>query len=105
MIHILIGAVAMAGFLYLADFSRKKNLNPTWWQWSLTTLAFLYAVFVLEVIAGFLDEGALLGALVMGTILGFVAVIWGVLLGRFVFSAGSHQMESTGNSMEETDNV
>lgn len=104
MIHILIGAVAMAGFLYLANLSRKMNLTLTWWQWSLTTLAFLYAVFVLEVIAGFLDEGALLGALVIGTILGFVAIIWGVLLGRFVYSTGSRQMESAGNSVEGTNN-
>jgi len=103
-VHILIGAAAMTGFLYLADLSRKRKLNLTWWQWSLTTLAFLYAVFVLEVIAGFLDEGATLGALVMGTILGFVAIVWGVLLSRFVFSTGSQQMESAGNNVEETDN-
>jgi hypothetical protein len=85
LIHILIGAAAAAGMIYLTDYARKRSIEPSWWQWCLTILAFLYAVFVLEVIAGFLEEGAELAALVMGTILGFAAAVWGVLLGRYVF--------------------
>lgn len=50
----------------------------------LKTLA-LYAIFVLEVIVTFLSEGALQATLVMGIITGIIAVIWGVLLRRFVF--------------------
>ncbi len=84
--HILIGAVAAAGLFYVVNFARRRSLDLTWWQWGLTLLAFIYAVFVLEVIVSFLEEGSVLGALVMGTILGFVAVVWGVLLGRFLFA-------------------
>jgi len=57
----------------------------TLWQWILTILGFLYATFVFELINSFLSEGAPRAALVMGIITGFVAVVWGVLLGRFVF--------------------
>jgi len=44
-----------------------------------------YAVFVLEVIVGFLGEGAPQAALVMGLLTGIIAIVWGVLLKRFVF--------------------
>lgn len=86
MAHILIGAVAAAGLLYVVDFARRRSLDLTWWQWGLILLGFIYAVFVLEVIVSFLEEGSVLGALVMGTILGFIAIVWGVLLGRFLFT-------------------
>ena len=76
----------MAGFLFVLAYARKKSLHITWWQWIITILGFIYATFVLEVIVSFLAEGAGKAALVMGTILGLVAVIWGVMLGRFVFT-------------------
>ncbi|MCK4772404.1 MAG: hypothetical protein KAT18_05740 [Candidatus Latescibacteria bacterium] len=86
MVHILIGAVATAGLLFVVDYSRRRSLDLRWWQWGLTIPAFLYAVFVLEVIVSLFEEGSVLGALVVGTIMGFVAVVWGVLLGRFLFA-------------------
>lgn len=85
-IHLFIGALAMAGMLFLFDYTRKKDLHVKWWQWLLTVLGMIYAVFVLELIAGFLGEGAPQAALVMGLITGIIAIIWGVLLGRFVFA-------------------
>ena len=75
----------MAGFLLLVDFSRKRKKHISWWQWILTLLAFVYFCFVLEMIAGFLKEGAPRAALIMGMVFGFIALIWAVLLGRFVF--------------------
>jgi hypothetical protein len=84
-IQIIVGALATLGTVLLIDFARKNSLTITWWQWVLTGLGILYGVFVLEVIIGFLGEGAPQAALVMGLITGIVAVIWGVLLGRFVF--------------------
>jgi hypothetical protein len=85
MIDFIIGAIAMAGLFLLVDYTRKRKLSVTWWQWILTLLGFAYAVFVLEVIVAFLDEGAAKAAMVTGVVLGFIAVIWGVLLARFVF--------------------
>ena len=84
-VHLIVGAAAMFVVLMLYNFARKNELNLKWWQWPLTVLGVIYAVFVVEVIAGFLEEGALQAALVMGLITGIVAVVWGVLLGRFVF--------------------
>ena len=85
MVHILIGAGAMFGFLVVVYYARIRKLSVVWWKWVLIVLGFLYAVFVLEMIASFLQEGAPRAALVMGVILGFIAVVWGVLLARFAF--------------------
>jgi fatty acid desaturase len=85
MAHILIGAVAAAGFFSLLHFCRIKSRKLPWWQWLLTLLAFIYSVFVLELVISFLSEGVVRGALIMGLMLGFIAVIWATLLGRFVF--------------------
>jgi len=83
---IVIGAVVMACVLWLVDYVRKHDLTVNWWQWVLTILGFLYVTFVLEVIHAFLAEGTGKGAFVIGLILAVIAVIWGVLLGRFVFA-------------------
>ena len=85
MVHLFIGALFMAGFLFLTNFAHRRKIHVTWWQWILTILCFIYTVFVLEMIVSFIDEGSARGALVMGLIMGLVAIIWGVLLGRFVF--------------------
>jgi hypothetical protein len=86
MIHIVIGALMMLGFTLLVNHVRSRRMTISWWQWGLTILAFLYAVFVCEMVVSFLQEGAGRAALVMGVILGFIAVLWAVLLGRFVFT-------------------
>lgn len=85
MSHLLIGAILVTGFFLLLNKIKKHNIQLTWWNWILTILGFLYATFVLELINSFLSEGAPRAALVMGIITGFIAVVWGVLLGRFVF--------------------
>ena len=88
MAELMIGGIAAAGFILLVQSARARALTVTWWQWGLTVLGFLYGVFVVEVVVSFLEEGTPKGAVVMGTILGFIAIVWGVLLGRFVFRAG-----------------
>ncbi len=85
MVHILVGAAATAGLFLIIDFSRKRKLKVTYLQWLLTVMAIAYSVFVIEVIISFIHEGCFRGALIMGVIMGFVAVVWSVLLGRFVF--------------------
>ena len=86
MIHILIGAVTTAALIRIIQSTAKRKLAVKWWQWLLVALEYAYVIFVLEVIAGFIDEGATKGALVMGTILGFAALVAGFLLARLVFS-------------------
>lgn len=85
-VHLLIGALAMAGFLLLVDCARKNQLDLKWWSWLLTVFGIVFAVFDLEMIVGFLFEGAPQAALVMGGGTSIFAVIWGVLLYRFVFN-------------------
>lgn len=89
-IHLLIGGLAVGSLLWLRSYASKHDLRLRWYQWLVTILAVLYAVFVLELIIGFLAEGAPQAALVMGLVTGIVAVIWFVLLGRFVFAKPEH---------------
>jgi hypothetical protein len=86
MIHILIGAVTTTALIRVILSAKKRNLTLKWWQWLLLALEYAYVIFVLEIIAGFLEEGAVKGALVMGLLLGFVALVGGFLLARLVFS-------------------
>lgn len=88
-VNLLIGGLAVAAFFLLVNYVHKNELYLKWWQWVLTVMCILYAVFVLELIVGFLAEGAPQAALVMGIITGIFAVIWAVLLGRFVFTKAS----------------
>ena len=85
-VHILIGALSMAGLLLLVDYTRKNDMNLKWWQWLLTVLGIVFAVFDLEMTIGFLAEGAPQAALVMGGGTSIFVIIWGVLLFRFVFN-------------------
>ncbi len=87
--HLIVGAVVMLCFLLLVNYTQKTGKTVQWWQWLLTVFGLLYATFVLEVIYGFIYEGEGRAALVMGLILGMVAVVWGVLMGRFVFTKAS----------------
>ena len=86
MAELLIGACAVGGLVLLIRFAESRKLNISKKQWGITILGLLYSVFVLLVVVEFIREGTPKGAVVMGTILGFVAVVWAVLLGRFVFS-------------------
>lgn len=85
MAHLIIGSIITALFIFLILHARKKQFQVSWWQWILTILGLLYAGFVLEVIVSFMEEGAARAALVIGLALGFIAIVWAVLLGRFVF--------------------
>ena len=85
MADLLLGAITATAFLLLVQHARRRQLEPAWWQWGLTAAGFVYAVFVVEVVLSLLAEGTTKGAAVMGSLLGLVAVVWGVLLQRFVF--------------------
>jgi hypothetical protein len=86
MAELIVGAVVAVGFYAVIRYAADKNLVVSWWQWMLTVFGFIYLIFVLEVIVSFLREGSPKAAMVNGAILGFLAVVWAVLLGRFVFA-------------------
>ena len=85
MAELFIGAGAAIGLYLVIQYAITRKLAVKWWQWLLTVLGFLYLVFVLEVIVAFLREGTPKAAMVNGAILGFVAIVWAVVLGRLVF--------------------
>ena len=85
MAELFVGAAVAIGLYLVVQYATTRKLAVKWWQWLLTVLGFLYLVFVLEVIVSFLREGSPKAAMVNGAILGFVAIVWAVLLGRLVF--------------------
>ena len=86
MAYLLVGAIMMAGFLLVVDYVRRRELKPRWWHWVLTALGFLYGALVLALVVGFLEEGSGQAALVMGVLMGVIAVVYGVFVNRFVFT-------------------
>ena len=88
-IDILIGAVAIWLGLFLVDYTRMTEINVHWWQWALTVGGIIFAIITFEAILGLLEEGLPQGALVIGSLMGIIVVVWGVLLRRFVFKASS----------------
>ncbi|MFC1514059.1 hypothetical protein ACFL5P_03505 [candidate division KSB1 bacterium] len=85
MAYFFIGAAVTASLFLTNSYVKNNEIKVSWWQWALTFLGFAYTTFVLAVIVEFLFEGSVKGAVVMGTLMGFVAIVWGVLLKRFVF--------------------
>lgn len=85
MIHFIIGVAATLLYWWLIKYSSRNDIELNLWMKVLTILGILYSVFVAEVIVGFIHEQELKAALVMGATTGIFAIIWGVLLGRFVF--------------------
>ena len=84
MAHIIIGSAVAAGLFFLIYHARNRDIRIKWWQWLLILTEFIYVVFVLEVLVSFLEEGAVKGALVMGTILGFVALAAAFMIFRLI---------------------
>lgn len=81
----IIGILFVAALWVVVEYARKSQIVLKGWHWLLTILGIAYAAFVLKVIVDFIAEGAPMAGLVMGIVLGLVAVIWGALLARFVF--------------------
>lgn len=86
MIGIVIGIAMGVVFTILYNYSKRKKLDVKWWGWTLTILWLGYTGFVIKMAESFIVEGAFRAALVMAAIFGFVSIIGGVLLSRFIFS-------------------
>ena len=89
MTNLIIGAIAMGVLWFVFNYVNRKGLQITWWQWLLTILGVFYAIFVVAMITSLVAEGSPQAAVVNGLIFGLIAVIWGVLMGRFVFVKAS----------------
>ena len=85
MVYFLVGAIITAALFFTVNHVKKNNITVAWWQWGITLLGFAYTTLVLAIIIEFLSEGVLRGALVMGNVMGLIAIVWAVLLKRFVF--------------------
>jgi len=86
MLYLILGGLTVAAFFLLFNYTQKKGISLTWWQWLLTVLGLLLALFTLAAVGTLIGEGTGQAALVTGVIFGIITVVWGVLLGRFVFA-------------------
>lgn len=85
MIHFIIGCAATLLYWWLRNYSKEKDIKLNRVKNAATVFGILYTVLVAEIIVGFIHEQEFKAALVMGATTGIFAIIWGVLLGRFVF--------------------
>lgn len=86
MINFLLGVVITLAGVLLVEYVRRQNLLLAWWGWLLTALALAFAGFTAATVIALIQENAAQAAGLMGLLLGLPAVIWFVLLGRFVFT-------------------
>jgi ABC-type transport system involved in cytochrome c biogenesis permease subunit len=86
MIELITGIVVAAGFAYLIILCRDKKIYINWFLWVLIVFEAILFVFWVEVVAAFVQEGSLKGALVNGILVGFLVAVFGVLLYRFIFN-------------------
>ncbi|MCP4725953.1 MAG: hypothetical protein GY863_13000 [bacterium] len=84
MTDFFIGAFITAGFILFYNYTRKKNLKLSVLHWIVIILGFLYVIFVIETVSSFISEGSYKGAAVIGCLMGFIAVIWAMLIRRFI---------------------
>ncbi len=84
MFGILIGILVSIGFVIFLNFKKSENISLKWWNWIIVIAWFLYDVFLLKMIESFILENALKAALVMGLFFGFIALIWAILVFRFM---------------------
>lgn len=85
MLNMIIGAVVISALWLIVSYTNRKGLQVAWWQWLLTILGLVLAALTLASVATFINEGAPKAALIIGGILGLTVIVWGALMGRFVF--------------------
>lgn len=86
MFNFLLGLITMLGLVLLLRYVGEKKLEINWWQWLLTGLGFLLAVITISSIYTLFVENEAGAAQFVALVFGLLTVVWGVLLGRFVFN-------------------
>ena len=85
MFNFVLGVLATIGLVMLIQYAGKNKLELNWWQWLLAGLGVLLAAFTVSSIATLFAENEPRAAQFIALVFGLLTVIWGVLLGRFVF--------------------
>ncbi len=107
MMYFVAGLLTMAAIWMIAGAIRRSGLSLKWWHWLLVGGGVLLLAFTLAVIAAFLEEGAVQGALVMGSLLAVITAVWFAGTGRILRKASratpSVSSPSEKSGTEETD--
>jgi Na+/melibiose symporter-like transporter len=85
MLDFLNGALVMGLFAGYVSLARRRGQPLGLWRWIFAALGFLYLAFVIRVVLAFIDEGTLQGAVVMGTSLGAISLVWLAVATWFLF--------------------
>jgi uncharacterized membrane protein len=86
MLEIMVGMLIIIALAWIIIYVRNKKLMLQKGGWILISLALLYSLFVTELVISFMKEGTPQAALVMGGIFGFIAIIFWVLIKRFLLT-------------------
>lgn len=93
LVHLLTGALCATllflSIIYLKPVPGKVSIT----KWLIIVAEIMYLGFVVEMVAGFIDERALQAALVMGSIFGTIAIIGAVIIYRFIFLKSNSSCE------------
>lgn len=89
LLHLLTGVFCTSLVFSIVLYASSRNKRFTVFNWVLIMAVILYLAFIIEMIAGFIEEGAPQAALVMGSIFGSVAVIGAVLVSRLIIFKNS----------------
>ncbi len=86
MVEFFLGGLITSGFILFYSHTRKNGMKISIFQWMIIIAAFVYLSFVSATVVEFVEEGTFKGAAVIGCIMGFAAVIWGILINRFILT-------------------
>ena len=92
--HIIVGILACLAIWLVVLRVKKLDVKMSWWKWAIVLLVIAYSVLAIEVIFGFLAEDVPKAALVTGSVLGIPAVIFNVLVWRFLLTPKKLQLIS-----------
>ncbi|MDT8402106.1 MAG: hypothetical protein RQ743_10455 [Bacteroidales bacterium] len=84
LLHLFTGVISTSLLFLVILFARSRNKKFTALNWFFIIAEIIYLAFIIELVAGFIEEGAPQAALVIGSIFGSVAVIGAVLVLRFI---------------------
>jgi len=86
LVHILIGAIGTFLFINASLLARRHGIKLKVIHRVAIIAEILLLLFLMELIVGFIEEGAYRGALVLGSIVSLFAIIGALLIRRVVFN-------------------
>lgn len=86
-VHILIGTICTFLLINAFSLARRRGIKLKAINQVAIIAEIILLLFLMELVVGFVEEGAYRGALVLGSIVSLFAVMGALLIWRFIFSS------------------